>query len=347
MASGAACAPVLSERLSRRSVGRRYDIIVSNPPYVPAARDGDAAGRVPARAARSGSRRAPTASTSVRADARGAPRAPARRGGLLVVRSAIPSDASQQAWPDCHSLARVRARRRRRVPADARAGGDDTVATGALPAHDGRGAMSGNTFGTLFTVTTFGESHGPALGAIVDGCPPGLEITEAELMQDSSGAAPARRTSRASARSPTASASSPACSRGARPARRSACSSRTPTSVRATTRRSRTGSAPATRTTPTSRSTASATIAAAGGRPRATPSMRVAAGAIARKYLRERLGIESTATFAQLGPLELDPVEPPSCVRQSVLLSRIRRASRNSRTNVGGAQATATPSARA
>ena len=34
--------------------------------------------------------------------------------------------------------------------------------------------MSGNTFGTLFTVTTFGESHGPALGCIVDGCPPGL-----------------------------------------------------------------------------------------------------------------------------------------------------------------------------
>ena len=34
--------------------------------------------------------------------------------------------------------------------------------------------MSGNTLGTLFTVTTFGESHGPALGCIVDGCPPGL-----------------------------------------------------------------------------------------------------------------------------------------------------------------------------
>jgi hypothetical protein len=36
--------------------------------------------------------------------------------------------------------------------------------------------VSGNTLGTLFTVTTFGESHGPALGAIVDGCPPGLEL---------------------------------------------------------------------------------------------------------------------------------------------------------------------------
>src|SRR6056297_2691180 len=41
--------------------------------------------------------------------------------------------------------------------------------------------MSGNTFGQLFRVTTFGESHGPALGAIVDGCPPGLALSEADL----------------------------------------------------------------------------------------------------------------------------------------------------------------------
>lgn len=44
--------------------------------------------------------------------------------------------------------------------------------------------MSGNTFGKLFTVTTFGESHGPALGAIVDGCPPGLPLDEADLQHD-------------------------------------------------------------------------------------------------------------------------------------------------------------------
>ncbi len=41
--------------------------------------------------------------------------------------------------------------------------------------------MSGNTFGTLFTVTTFGESHGPAIGCIVDGCPPGLALTESDI----------------------------------------------------------------------------------------------------------------------------------------------------------------------
>jgi len=44
--------------------------------------------------------------------------------------------------------------------------------------------MSGNTFGKLFTVTTFGESHGPALGATIDGCPAGVELTEADLQVD-------------------------------------------------------------------------------------------------------------------------------------------------------------------
>ena len=44
--------------------------------------------------------------------------------------------------------------------------------------------MSGNTLGKLFTVTGFGESHGPAIGCVVDGCPPGLELSEADLQHD-------------------------------------------------------------------------------------------------------------------------------------------------------------------
>lgn len=44
--------------------------------------------------------------------------------------------------------------------------------------------MSGNTFGKLFTVTSYGESHGLGLGAIIDGCPPGIEISEADLQVD-------------------------------------------------------------------------------------------------------------------------------------------------------------------
>jgi chorismate synthase len=44
--------------------------------------------------------------------------------------------------------------------------------------------MSGNTFGRLFCVTSFGESHGPAIGCVVDGCPPGLALAEADLQRD-------------------------------------------------------------------------------------------------------------------------------------------------------------------
>ncbi|MEE9303479.1 MAG: chorismate synthase [Thiotrichaceae bacterium] len=44
--------------------------------------------------------------------------------------------------------------------------------------------MSGNSYGKLFTVTSFGESHGPAIGCVVDGCPPGMELTEADIQGD-------------------------------------------------------------------------------------------------------------------------------------------------------------------
>lgn len=44
--------------------------------------------------------------------------------------------------------------------------------------------MSGNTFGHLFAVTNFGESHGPAIGCVIDGCPPGLELAEADIQGD-------------------------------------------------------------------------------------------------------------------------------------------------------------------
>ena len=44
--------------------------------------------------------------------------------------------------------------------------------------------MSGNTFGTLFCVTNFGESHGPAIGCVIDGCPPGMLLSEADIQFD-------------------------------------------------------------------------------------------------------------------------------------------------------------------
>ena len=44
--------------------------------------------------------------------------------------------------------------------------------------------MSGNTLGTLFAITSFGESHGPAIGCVVDGCPPGMELSVADIQSD-------------------------------------------------------------------------------------------------------------------------------------------------------------------
>jgi chorismate synthase len=44
--------------------------------------------------------------------------------------------------------------------------------------------MMGNTFGKAFSITTWGESHGPAVGVVIDGCPPGLELTEADIQHD-------------------------------------------------------------------------------------------------------------------------------------------------------------------
>src|SRR5919106_2964961 len=44
--------------------------------------------------------------------------------------------------------------------------------------------MSGSTLGKLFTVTSFGESHGPAIGCVVDGCPPGLELSESDIQPE-------------------------------------------------------------------------------------------------------------------------------------------------------------------
>ena len=44
--------------------------------------------------------------------------------------------------------------------------------------------MSGSTFGRLFRLTTFGESHGPGLGGVIDGCPSGIELTEADIQRE-------------------------------------------------------------------------------------------------------------------------------------------------------------------
>ena len=135
--------------------------------------------------------------------------------------------------------------------------------------------MPGNTIGKLFTVTSFGESHGPAIGATVDGCPPGLALSEADIQTELERRRSGKSRHTSQRREADAVASSPGCSKGARPALRSSSSSRIPTSVRATTRRSGMSFGLHTPTTCTARSTETGTT---GGRTGLGPRDRNARG---------------------------------------------------------------------
>ena len=172
--------------------------------------------------------------------------------------------------------------------------------------------MSGNTIGRLFAVTTFGESHGPALGAIVDGCPPGLAISEDELMADVE-----RRRSGTSHHT----------SQRKEPDRVRILSGvfegRTTGApigllVENVDQRSRDYDKIKDRFRPghadyTYQQKYGLRDYRGGGRSSARETvMRVAAGAIARKYLAERLGVSIHGYLAAIGPFTLDPVDPPA-----------------------------------
>ena len=170
--------------------------------------------------------------------------------------------------------------------------------------------MSGNTIGRLFSVTSFGESHGPALGCIVDGCPPGLALSESDLQRD----VDRRRTGTSHFVSQRREAdavrilsgvfegattgtpigllveNSDARSRDYEPLRECFRPGHADyTYQQKYGRRDHRGGG---------RSSARETV------------MRVAAGAIARKYLAERLGISIYGYLSQIGALKLEPVAP-------------------------------------
>jgi chorismate synthase len=167
--------------------------------------------------------------------------------------------------------------------------------------------MSGNTFGVLFTVTTFGESHGPALGAIVDGCPPGLELSEADLQPDID----RRRTGTSRHTSQRKEPDQVKILSGVFEGRTTG----TPIGllIENEDQRSRDYDKIKDRFRPghadyTYQQKYGFRDYRGGGRSSARETvMRVAAGAIARKYLRERLSIEIQGYLAQLGPLKLEP----------------------------------------
>ena len=170
--------------------------------------------------------------------------------------------------------------------------------------------MSGNTIGKLFTVTTFGESHGPALGCIVDGCPPGLELTEEELQRD----VDRRRTGTSQFVSQRREGDQVRILSGVFEGRTTG----TPIGVliENTDARSRDYDKIKDRFRPghadyTYQQKYGFRDYRGGGRSSARETvMRVAAGAIARKYLAQRLGVRIYGYLSQVGALKIDPVDP-------------------------------------
>jgi chorismate synthase len=166
--------------------------------------------------------------------------------------------------------------------------------------------MSGNTIGKLFTVTTFGESHGPALGCIVDGCPPGLELSEADIQGDLDRRKPGTSKFTTQRRE----ADEVKILSGVFEGRTTG----TPIGllIENTDQRSKDYSNISEQFRPghadyTYHMKYGFRDYRGGGRSSARETaMRVAAGAIAKKYLRERLGVEVRGYLAQLGPIKAE-----------------------------------------
>ncbi len=182
--------------------------------------------------------------------------------------------------------------------------------------------MSGNTIGKLFTVTTFGESHGPALGCIVDGCPPGLALTEADLQSDLD----RRRTGTSHFVSQRHEADAVRILSGVF----EGVTTGTPIGllIENTDARSRDYEKIKDRFRPghadyTYQQKYGFRDYRGGGRSSARETvMRVAAGAIARKYLASAWACSISGYLSQIGPLVLEPREPGGRLRESVLLPR-------------------------
>jgi len=165
--------------------------------------------------------------------------------------------------------------------------------------------MSGNTYGKLFTVTSFGESHGPALGCVVDGCPPGLELAEQDLQHDLDRRKPGKSRHTTQRRESDAVQILSGVFEGR--------TTGAPIGllIRNEDQRSRDYSGIMDRFRPghadyTYQQKYGIRDYRGGGRSSARETaLRVAAGAIARKYLAEQAGIRIRGYLAQLGPVRL------------------------------------------
>lgn len=166
--------------------------------------------------------------------------------------------------------------------------------------------MSGNTFGRIFTVTTFGESHGRALGCIVDGCPPGMALSAADIQGDLDRRRPGRNRHTTQRNEADQVQILSGVFEGK--------TTGTPIGliVENTDQRSKDYGDIKDKFRPghadyTYQQKYGIRDYRGGGRSSARETtMRVAAGAIAKKYLKERLGLEVRGYLSQLGPIVLE-----------------------------------------
>lgn len=169
--------------------------------------------------------------------------------------------------------------------------------------------MSGNSFGKLFTVTTFGESHGAALGCIIDGCPPGLELSEADMQADLDRRKPGTSRHTTQRREADEVRILSGVFKGK--------TTGTPIGlmIENTDQRSRDYSKISEQFRPahadyTYMHKYGIRDYRGGGRSSARETaMRVAAGAVARKFLQERLGIRIRGYLSELGPVRAEKLD--------------------------------------
>ncbi len=169
--------------------------------------------------------------------------------------------------------------------------------------------MSGNSFGRLFTVTTAGESHGPALVAVVDGCPPGLALADADIQKELDRRRPGTSRYTTQRREPDRVRILSGVFEGR--------TTGTPIAllIENVDQRSRDYGEIARRFRPghadyTYQQKYGLRDYRGGGRSSARETaMRVAAGAIAKKYLRERLGVVVRGYVHQIGPIRAERVD--------------------------------------
>ena len=167
--------------------------------------------------------------------------------------------------------------------------------------------MAGDCFGKLFTVTSFGESHGPALGCVVDGCPPGLELSAADLQRDLDRRRPGQSRHVTQRKEPDSVRILSGVFEGV------TTGTAIGLLIENVDQRSRDYEKIKDKVRPghadyTYMQKYGIRDYRGGGRASARETaMRVAAGAIARKYLSERLGLRIRGYVAQLGPHVLEP----------------------------------------